>query len=193
MDIEDAHKLHILSTEKTKELFLNFFPDERQERMKKTMSMVSDVNEQLGYLRSSVIGILVEQCAQVLLEHEEEILEGSFSGALINHISEETRTAYKICTEYSIKYIYKAKDVLDIELAGYQIIGFLLDTLITAIQDQDRAYSKLLLSRIPEQYEVHSDSLYTRILAILDYISGMTDVYALDLYRKITGMSLPAV
>lgn len=193
MDIEDAHKLHILSSETTKDLFLNFFPPERQERMKKTMSMVNDVNEQLAYLRSSVIGVLVEQCAQVFLTREEDILAGTFSGPLIDHISEETRLAYKRCTEFSIKYIYKAKDVLDIELAGYQIIGFLLDTLITAIQDQDRAYSKLLLSRIPEQYEVHSDSLYTRILAILDYISGMTDVYALDLYRKITGMSLPAV
>ena len=27
----------------------------------------------------------------------------------------------------------------------------------------------------------------------LDYISGMTDVFALDLYRKINGNSLPAV
>jgi len=28
---------------------------------------------------------------------------------------------------------------------------------------------------------------------VLDYISGMTDVYALDLYRKITGINLPGV
>lgn len=62
-----------------------------------------------------------------------------------------------------------------------------------AIQNSDKAYSQLLLRRVPEQYEVHDKSLYIKTLAILDYISGMTDVYALDLYRKITGMSLPAV
>lgn len=193
MDIEDAHKLHILSTEKTIELFMNFFPEDRQVKMRQTMLMVNDVNEQLSYLRSNVIGLLVTECAKVFIDNEEAILTGSFDKPLINCIEQRANDAYSVCTEYSIKYIYKAKDVLDIELAGYQIIGFLLDALIGAIQDPDRAYSKLLLCRIPEQYEVYDQSLYTRILAVLDYISGMTDVYALDLYRKITGMSLPAL
>lgn len=193
MDIEDAHKLHILTTDKTIELFMNFFPEEKQERMRKTMKIVNDVNEQLAYLRSSVIGLLIGQTAQVFLDHEEDILNGTFSDALVKHIDERPKVAYEICTEFSVKYIYKAKEVLDIELAGYRIIGLLLDTFVDAIQNQDKAYSKLLLHRVPEQYEVHSLDLYSRILAVLDYISGMTDVYALDLYRKITGMSLPAV
>lgn len=193
MDIEDAHKLHILTTEKTIELFMNFFPEEKQQRMMKTLQMVNDVNEQLAYLRSNVIGLLVNQCAEVFMKHEQDILNGTFDSPLIKHIPELSCNAYKTCTDFSIKYIYKAKDVLDIELAGYRIIGLLLDTLMNAIQNPDKAYSQLILSRIPEQYEVYGDSLYIRTLAILDYISGMTDVYALDLYRKITGMSLPAV
>ena len=193
MDIEDAHKLHILTTEKTIELFMNFFPSEKQEKMKKVMEHVNDVNEQLAYLRSNVIGLLVNECAQVFINNEEAILEGRFSGSLIKYISDLPSTAYKTCTEYSIKYIYRAKDVLDIELAGHRIIGILLDALMDAILNPDKAYSQLLLRRVPEQYEVHDKSLYIKTLAILDYISGMTDVYALDLYRKITGMSLPAV
>lgn len=193
MDIEDAHKLHILTTDKTIQLFLNFFSIEKQEKMKKVMSYVSDVNEQLAYLRSNVIGLLVNECARVFIDNEESILKGSFEGALIKHIADLPASAYNECTSYSIEYIYKAKDVLDIELAGYRIIGVLLETLIDAIQNPDKAYSQLLLRRVPEQYEIHSDSLYTRTLSILDYISGMTDIYALDLYRKITGMSLPAL
>ena len=193
MDIEDAHKFHILTTERTIDLFMNFFPPERQEKMKKTMLLVNDVNEQLAYLRSNVIGLLVNECAQVFMEHEEEILSGSFNSPLIKHIPQLSREAYKACTDYSVKYIYKAKDVLDIELAGHRIIGLLLDVLMDAIRDPDKEYSKLLLTRVPDQYEVQDPSLYTRVLAILDYISGMTDIYALDLYRKITGMSLPAV
>lgn len=193
MDIEDAHKLGLLTTDQTKELFFNFFSKERQEKMQKTMQVVSDINEQIAYLRSSVIGLLVNECAEVFLNNETTILEGKFEGSLIKHISSLPNEAYSIATDISYKKIYKTKDVVDIELAGHRIIGFLLDTFITAIENPDAKYSQLILSRIPEQYEKEASLLYDRILSILDFVSGMTDVYALDLYRKITGMSLPTI
>ncbi len=40
---------------------------------------------------------------------------------------------------------------------------------------------------------MNAPTLYGKIQAVLDHISAMTDVYALDLYRKLNGMSLPAV
>jgi dGTPase len=83
--------------------------------------------------------------------------------------------------------------VIDIELAGYHILGYLLETIIDAMMNPDHSYSKLILNRVPDQYNVHAPATYGKIQCALDYISGMTDVYALDLYRKITGMSLPAV
>lgn len=193
MDIEDAHKLGLLSTEQTIELFMNFFTEERQAKMHKTMEVVSDINEQIAYLRSSAIGLLVDECAQVFIENEDSILAGNFNGALIKHISSLPDAAYKEATKVSYNKIYKTKDVVDIELAGHRIIGFLLDTLIAAIENPKAKYSELILSRIPEQYETNAPLLYDRILAILDFVSGMTDVYALDLYRKITGMSLPTI
>lgn len=193
MDIEDAHKLGILSTEETKSLFMNFFSEERQARMRDTMTRVSDTNEQIAYLRSSAIGLLVKECSAAFLENEKAILKGEFDSTLIKKISELPNKAYKEATQVSISRIYKSKDVVDIELAGHRIIGFLLDTFITAILKPNANYSKLILSRVPEQYEIDAESLYTRILAVLDFVSGMTDIYALDLYRKITGMSLPTV
>ena len=83
--------------------------------------------------------------------------------------------------------------MLDVELAGYKIILTLLEHLVAAVLSPDKAYSKQLLMRIPEQYETDSPSTYAKVMAVLDYISGMTDVYALDLYRKITGMSIPSL
>lgn len=193
MDLEDAHKLRILSTEETFTLFMGFFPEKRQKHIQNVMALVDDVNEKIVYLRSTIIGILVDECAQVFLDNEESILNGTFEGSLIKNISEIPKNAYKKCTDVSVNLIYKSKDVLDIELAGHRIIGFLIETFIDAIQNPGNKYSQLLLERVPEQYEVRAANLYTRIMAVLDYISGMTDVYALDLYRKITGMSLPAV
>lgn len=193
MDIEDAHKLGILSSQETIELFLNFFEFNRQKHMRHTMEYVHDVNEQIAYLRSSVIGLLVDECVKVFLDKEEDILKGKGPKSLIKEISSQANEAYKISTSVSFKRIYRAKDVVDIELAGHRIIGFLLDKFITAIQNPEANYSKLLLGRVPEQFETNAESLYERILAVLDFVSGMTDVYALDLYRKITGMSLPTV
>lgn len=193
MDIEDAHKLHLISTEKAKELLLGFFAGETRRKRQETLSFVNDVNEQIAYLRAAVIGLLVDACSDIFIANEEKILSGTFPGSLIRQVSPGIAEAYTTCSGFAFQYIYRSKDVLDIELAGYRIIGFLLEVFTHAIRNPDHAYSKLLLDRIPDQYETDSPGMYGKIQSIIDYVSGMTDVYALDLYRKITGMGLPAV
>ena len=193
MDIEDAHKLKILTTEETKELLMAYFNEERQAHIQKTFHIVNDTNEQIAYLRSSVIGLLIRECTRVFLEHEQEILSGTFEEALIKHISERPAKAYKHCAEVSIKKIYRSRDVLDIELAGFRVISTLLELMVDAVTSPGKAYSELLINRVSSQYNIKAPALYERIQAVLDYISGMTDVFALDLYRKINGNSLPAV
>lgn len=193
MDIEDAHKLKLLTTRETIELFESFFDEKKKNRAKDIYKIVTDTNEQIAYLRASVIGILVNECARVFIENEEAILNGTFEGALIKHIGDPYREAYNHCSEVAIQKIYRSRDVLDIELAGFHVISTLLDLMIDAVLSPEKAYSQLLINRVSSQYDIHSKTLYGRIQAVLDYISGMTDVYALDLYRKIKGNSLPAV
>lgn len=193
MDIEDAHKLRILTTDETITLLLNFFDEKRKERIRETMNIVTDVNEQIAYLRSSVIGKLIDQCSDAFVEHEKEILDGTFNTALIKVLPEQSIQAYQQCSKTAVAKIYRSQEVLDVELAGYKIILTLLENLVSAVLNPDKAYSKQLLMRIPDQYETDSESTYKQILAVLDYISGMTDIYALDLYRKITGMSIPSL
>lgn len=193
MDIEDAHKLKILSTSEVIEAFLNFFEPERQARMVKIMDTVADPNEKIAYLRSCVVGALVEQCAATFLAHEEEILAGTFEGSLLSSVRPLEREGYKHCTDISWQKIYRSQEVVDIELAGNRIITFLMEMLTEAVLKPDLNYSQLLLARFPEQYDVDSPTLYGKIQAVLDHVSAMTDVYALDLYRKLNGMSLPAV
>ena len=193
MDIEDAYKLKILTPQETHDLLLAYFPDERKAHVQKTLKIVSDANEQVAYLRSSVIGLLVGECTRVFLEHENEILDGDFEGSLIKHIAPIPAAAYRHCAEVSGEKIYRSRDVLDIELAGFRIISTLLELMIDAVHSPRKAYSQLLINRVSSQYNINADTLYERIQAVLDYVSGMTDVFALDLYRKINGNSLPAV
>ena len=193
MDIEDACKLHILTTDEALGLLLGYFEGKKLQHIKDVMNLVSDTNEQIAYLRSCIIGLLVDECSQVFLQNEEGLLEGTFSTPLIKGMGETVAKAYDNCTKVAVQKIYRAKEVLDIELAGYHIFSHLIDSFTEAVMTPSHAYSKLLLQRMPEQYNTNAPDTYGKIQCVLDYISGMTDVYALDLYRKITGMSLPAV
>ena len=193
MDIEDAYKLKLLTPRETKDLYQLFLNEKQKERVEEVSKLVSDENEQVAYLRATVIGILTKECTQVFIDNEEKILEGTFEGSLIKHISPTLKDAYKRCSQIAIEKIYRSRDVLDIELAGFHVISTLLELMIDAVQSPEKAYSQLLINRVSSQYDINSDTLYGKIQAVLDYISGMTDVYALDLYRKIKGNSLPAV
>jgi dGTPase len=193
MDMEDAHKLRLITKDDVVELFLSFFEGKRLGDIKRTMQMVNDSNEQIAYLRSSIIGLLVDECTQEFLTNEALLLSGKYNQPLIEGISDMARNAYRQCSKVAYQKIYVSNEVVDIELAGYHIFGYLLETMIDAMTNPEHSYSKLLLSRVPEQYDVKAPTTYAKIQCALDYISGMTDVYALDLYRKITGMSLPAV
>lgn len=193
MDIEDAHKLRVVTSDEVYSHFLAFFDEERQEHMRKTMAHVEDPNEKIAYLRSCVIGLLVHECALAFIANEDTILAGEFTGSLLDHISLRAREGYRNCSALAWKKIYCASDVVDIELAGNRIISFLMEKLIHAVLYPTLNYSSLLLSKVPTQYDTGAPTVYGKIQAVLDHISGMTDVYALDLYRKLNGMSLPAV
>ncbi|MDL2265455.1 dNTP triphosphohydrolase [Parabacteroides sp. OttesenSCG-928-G21] len=194
MDIEDAVKLYILPKEEAINLLLAFFPEEKRAHRYDVMKKVEDTSEQIAYLRSGIIGLLVDECTRIFLEKEEEILQGIRQPALIDLISEPARSAYDKCSAMAFRKIYNAREVVDVEISGHQIFNHLLKLYTHAIMMEPKdTYSKLLLNRMPEQYDTQATTTYGKIQCVLDYISGMTDVYALDLYRKITGMSLPAV
>ncbi|MDE5594390.1 MAG: dNTP triphosphohydrolase [Muribaculaceae bacterium] len=193
MDIEDAHKLKILGTEEVIELLSGYFPDEERAHMQEVMNRVDDPNEKIAYLRSCVIGVLVKRCAEMFIANEDKILSGTFKGSLLGNLHSIEGDAYRRCNSLSWDKIYRASDVVDIELAGNRIITFLLEKLIGAVVHPELNYSRLLLSKVPRQYDVEAPTLFGKIQAVLDHVSAMTDVYALDLFRKLNGLSLPAV
>lgn len=195
MDIEDSHKLKILSFEDTTDLLLSFFDDEIQKSIRQRIvdENITDVNEQVVYMRACAIGKLENECARAFVENEDAILAGTLQGSLIQHISERQRVAYERCCQLSYKRIYRSKPVLDVELAGYKIMETLMEQMIEAVMHPDRYYSQQLICRVSSQYDIHASDLESRVMAVLDYISGMTDVYALDVYQKMNGISLPLV
>ncbi len=195
MDIEDAHKLKIISYDETIELLLGFFDDGVKEKILRRIDeeQLTDNNEKVVYMRACAIGLLEKECAAAFVENEDLILQGRFEGSLIDHVSPTCSAAYRRCAKLSKSRIYGSKPVLDVELSGYKIMETLMELMVEAAVHPERYYSQQLIRRVSNQYDIDSDDLETRLMAVIDYISGMTDVYALDIYQKINGISLPII
>jgi dGTPase len=197
MDLEDAYKLGILSYEHVKSLYLGFYDlvsEQKQiENIEFTLKRVTDKNEQISYLRAGVIGKLIYECIRVFSESRSDILKGGFAGSLIGSLQNTQAEAMQEVQKISYSKIYAHRSVVEIEIAGYKIIGTLLEEFVGATMNPNDMYSRKILSLLPDQYKTGSDSVYMKIQSVVDFVSGMTDVFALDLYRKIKGISLPGV
>jgi len=194
MDIEDAHKLKIIDTSKTFDLLQGFFDSDADNdfysQKAEVFKEVADVNEQVAYLRASVINRLINETAQVFVLHHDEIMEGEFTHSLIKGLEGKTKKAFDVCKNLAIQEIYKHRSVVKVELTGFNVLGTLLDEFMTAILHPESDYSVKILSLIPAQFAVEGYSFYQKAMSVVDFVSGMTDLYAVDLYKDIKGINL---
>lgn len=198
MDIEDSHKLRILSYDETTEILLSFYDkNEDKEDLKtvaKTFKVVTDKNERIAFLRAGIINKLINSCAEVFCQNYEAIMKGEFKSTLIKSLTNTNRQAYDACTKLAYERIYHTNIVTQIQIAGFKILGTILKEYTDAVLKPETYYARNILSVMPEQYKVNQDdSMYTKIQTVVDYVSGMTDSYALNLYRKIKGIDLPEI
>lgn len=198
MDIEDSHKLRILSYDETTSILENFYDkNEDKEDLKviaRTFKTVTDKNERIAFLRAGIINKLITACADVFCDNYESIMEGEFNSTLIKNLSGTNKTAYDACTALAYDRIYHTNIVTQIQIAGFKILGTILKEYTDAILKPETYYARNILSIMPEQYQVNKeDSMYTKIQTVIDYVSGMTDSYALNLYRKIKGIEVPEI
>jgi dGTPase len=101
-----------------------------------------------------------------------------------------SRQALSDCSTVAWNEIYNHRSVIEVEITGYNVLNTLLTEYMGAIFEPRGIYSKKLLSILPQQYqETHSND-YERIRSVLDFVSGMTDLYALDLYKLIKGIGV---
>lgn len=194
MDIEDAHKLNILSREKVHELFLNFFSTQtdalRLEKIENTLKDVTDVNEQISFLRAMVITKLTYAASEVFEQNYESIMQGQFNSKLLKNINPHLLAAMKECEQVALNQIYRHPSVVKIEISGYNVLGALLEEFYKAMMYPQHDYNKMILSLMPLQYYPAASGSYDKARAVVDFVSGMTDVYAVDLFKQIRGIEI---
>jgi dGTPase len=199
IDFEDAHRLNIISIDTIRDLFLSFFEEERgydaRERVEKIFYGINDDNQKVQFLRAKLINLLIFRVRDVFMQKEEQLLAGTLQRSLIDHLPSREVELVKKIDAYSVQHIYNHRSVVEIEIAGYNVIGGMLKEFFGAVLDPHSAKSAKLLQLISRQFVITGDPsrLYYDIQSIVDFIAGMTDLYAVDLYRKITGMAFPQI
>ena len=191
MDIEDAHKLGILSFDETRERLSSFFDGENLQKFRQKLDNVKDVvtdsNELVAFLRAMSINHLTQRTSEVFLDHRSEIMNGTFSSSLVKNLPEKIETEYEESSDMSVRKIYNNRSVVKVEITGYNVLKTLVEEFLQAVLEPNTNYSRKLLQLIPEQYKTDNHSTYDKCRSILDFVSGMTDLYAMDLYKLIRG------
>jgi dGTPase len=198
IDLEDAHRLRIITLEKFLALFVPFFEHQvghypTPDKIYENINRMNDPNQKVQYVRALWIGLMTEKITEVFMQHEPALLDGTLQTDLLNCLPDADRALIQAINDYSVKYIYNYRSVVEIELAGYNIIGGLLKAFINAVLAPNHVRSVKLLQLVSAQFPLQksADSIYSDVQSIVDFISGMTDLFAIDLYRKITGITIP--
>ncbi len=198
IDFEDAHRLGIIDSPMVlnslrnlviclRSLFNNYSDIEA------TVDKISDSNDKIAFLRTKCIDGLTRICANRFVDNINEIQNGTFNEDLITDY-ENKCSALKEIKEITEEYIYDYNKVIKLEITGYRIIYDLLMLFIPSIlKNKPTHRDQKILKLIPEQFRVdekYNPSAYEKVLSVLDFISGMTDTFATQLYQELYGIQI---
>ncbi len=191
IDLEDAHRLQILSFEEVKNLLLPLCNSDKLET--RLNDDLEDDDAKVSLLRAKAISTLIYECSTIFYTAQKEILSGIFNKSLTDALPENYATAWKKIEQISVEKIYNFQSVIAKEVSGYKVMAGLLEEFVPALVNNDTHYYKKLVKLIPKQFHTERTDLYSRVQSVLDFVSGMTDLYAVELYGKIKGISFPSV
>lgn len=190
IDLEDAHRLKILSYAEVEALLLPLCNDSK---MPARLADMEDDDAKITLMRAKSISTLIGQVSEVFYNQQEAILNGDLNKSLIEYIAEPFLSTMKTIEKVSIKKIYNYPSVVQIEVAGFKVMGGLLEEFIPAYLYNSSKYHQKLVELIPKQFLTTDTGAYAKIQSIVDFVSGMTDIYAVELFRKIKGISFPSI
>ncbi len=197
IDIEDGFRLGHLSYEEARDLFWPVIgnPAKQEPRLRR----IGGQKEKVEFLRAKAINEAILQARDCFLDNETAILAGDFDEPLLQTVPK--RAELDRLLEVARERIYCAPEVVEIETAGFEVISELLERFILVLDDlaengdQATPKSRMTSLLVPDQFigpgRRPSADLYTRLLLLTDFVAGMTDSYAVSLYKKMTGISLP--
>jgi dGTPase len=207
LDLEDAYTLKLIGYEDIENYFLQIL-----QTQDKDINLVKDYIKQLhqddkfARLRSYALNVLIDEVIAQFLKYYQEIMSGNYDKLIINgtlcslmdmiilNNNQLSETLKNMAVSVEEK-AYKYNPVVEIELAGYEILDYLLNEFVFAslgMVGSAKHKSNKLLQLLPDKYKNFNDK-NQQIMLISDYIASQSDKYALELYRKLKGIDLPEI
>lgn len=189
-DLEDGHRHGLVEYDEVKSHLLNIALVHMTETDLKNMERICDDRNKIGYLRAKAINSLICQVADAFDENAEQIISGEYDLQLTDQVA--SSQALKDIQKLSRDRIYSHRTILQIEAAGFQVVPGLLNMFLSALKWPARPSSKKVRSLIPDEYVPDpEESPHETVMSITAYVAGMTDTFAVELYRNLMGFHLP--
>ncbi len=187
IDFEDGINLGLVQEDYALEYLINLVRDSINTEKYNTLNNTID---RVSYLRALSINTLINEAVQIFIANEDDIINGNFHVSLLKKSKYKSQISDII--KISIEKIYESKEVIEKEVAGYNIINKLLDTFISSVnryyEENQTSYDDLILKLLPSTTNLNHDNLYSRLLEICHYVASLSDRKALNVYNKITGV-----
>ncbi len=186
IDFEDGINLGLINEEFALEYLINLVRDSINTQK---YNQLANTQDRVSYLRALAINSLINEAVEVFMINEEDILKGSFSTALLDKSKYEAQINDII--KISVENIYQSKEVIDKEIAGHEVIIKLLDTFITAVNNnfngECSSYNELILKLLPNTINFDEPEIYIRVLNVCHFVSLLSDSQAVLTYKKLKG------
>ena len=186
IDFEDGINLGLIEEEFALEYMIKLVKDTIDSKKYHSLPYKKD---RVSYLRALAIGVLINEAVAIFLANEEAILNGTFDKSLLEKCTFEAQINDII--KISVAKIYKSKEVVEKEVAGYRIIADLLNIFVDSLNNKFDGiasnYDKLVFNLLPEEYQLENVNLYDRIMLICSYVASMSDSSAIRMHKKLTG------
>ena len=192
VDLEDGYRVGSIPYARTAKILQKIATKVSKSRLDE----IPDRVDQIAFLRAAAINELVKQVTVAFAEHEPEMLTGQFDQPLTEVI--DAHLVLEEIKKCMSELVYSQPGVVEIEAAGFTVIPGLLDlywSAVTATDSQpDYRRAQKIKKLIPKVYRPNitkeRNRDYYQILRIVDYVSGMTDSFALSRYKALHGISL---
>ncbi len=189
VDIEDGFKLGRLEFTETEELMLEILgsPPNRYGELQ-------DKSEKISYLRAKCIGHLIGEISEIFADYEDQILSGTYKGDLLHH--SQSAPVFTKIEELCRNSIFNHRERVEAEMRGSEILTCLLSAFYTAnhewevhLKDGDSPapISQVIMNLFPENRNLPKDR-YEWLLDITDFVSGMTDSFAVRQFKDLKGL-----
>lgn len=193
IDLEDGMEMELLDYAEVERLLLDLVDGDLPDTYRQ-LGPKDSTRRKLAILRGKAIEHLVNAAAQAFLEQQPALLAGTLKGDLVEHMHDNARRCVLAAKNMARERIFQDKRKTLHEIGAYSTLETLLDAFCGAVNElhagqnlsfKHRRILDLMGNNAPKQ----DWDLYQSYLRVIDFIAGMTDLYAADIATRIRGIT----